>query len=123
MATVTLIPDIQNQKYRGHVAASKTQTLPTGANGETDDIDIRGLASIGIILPTLTSTTLSVRVSDADGGTYQPLFTDSNVAVEFTTEVGVKAIDLPQLAPFNFFILRSSADQASIRTITIVGHV
>lgn len=123
MATITLTPQPGSPALRMPTVASGTITMATGASAVTDVIDKRGFGLVVIILPSLTSTTLSVEVSDTASGTFVPLYTRGGTQVSWASETGSKAYDVPELGSVLFFRLKTSVDQSTTKTIIVQGHV
>lgn len=122
MATVVLASSFEGARQRKF--GKSEVTLGTGAGTASDIIDKRGYGSIGVRLPTLTSTTLTIEVcEDETTANFVDLYNSSNTQISFASETGGKYIDIPELASANYFRFKSSANQASSRTLVVIGHV
>jgi len=94
----------------------KTGTIATGGTS-TGVIDLgKDYEYVQIILPTLTSCTLKVQVSDTVGGTYQDLGV-SNITNTTTGGYG----DVWKIGGYQFLKVVSSVAQAAARTIKVRG--
>lgn len=123
MATVTMTTGYGQPGFRKIGGPSAAITMPSGAAANSDVIDKRGYGLIGLILPSLTSTTLKVQVCDTATGTFVDLYTRGGTAVSWATETGSKCYDVPELGSVNFFRLQSSVDQTTTKTIVVQAHV
>jgi hypothetical protein len=86
----------------------------------TNEVDIRDMALIGLLVPsTLNGTDLIFHVSH-DNVTYYPLYDTSNGAVDMTVTAG-QAYDLPTaLAAWPWMKIETVTDQADTDTEFIV---
>jgi len=94
----------------------KTGTIASGGTS-TGVIDLaKDYEFIQVILPTLTSGTLKVQVSDTVGGTYQDL------GVSHTTDATTGGYsDVWEIGGYQFLKVVSSASQGAARTIKVRG--
>ena len=95
------------------------------ANGQTTSaaVAIKDPASIGLLVPTVTSGTLKVQVS-ADGANFFDLQDASaNVLLSYVTTTGgfaLSSVDLSHVLGYGWLRVVSGASQGADRTFTLV---
>ena len=100
---------------------SGTLSVTLASSGNSDSVDIRGMAQIIIGFPgSMASTNVDVQVS-GDNTTFFDLYTRDGTQVTFTTSSS-RFYDVPELAGAMFFRLVTDADDSS-RAAVIMGKV
>lgn len=108
------------------VSISQAVLTATIANGDTlsDVVDLGGAAVYGIVLPTLTGTTLSIQGCDTAGGTYVTLKSIAGAAATITVAtVGAGAylyLDPSMTAGWPYLKLLSQAAEGAARSIKLL---
>jgi hypothetical protein len=108
------------------ISTSVAVLTATIANGATlsDVVDLGASAVCGMILPTLTGTTLSIQGCDTSGGTYATLKDINGTAATITVAtVGAGAylyLDPLMTAGWQYIKLLSQAAEGSARSIKLL---
>lgn len=108
--------------HRGAGTIAATITIATD-NDLSSEADFGGSAVVGLIVPTLDTSTLTFRVAAASGGAAFPLVNELGGTISIAAGVGSAAISgtpLLPLSPYRFVSIATSGTQSANRTFTWV---
>mgnify|MGYP001575742486 CR=1 FL=1 len=107
---------------QGRSSATLVATIAASAT-TSSEVDLEGFPVISLVVPTITTGTISFQAATASGGTFYAVKGEDLVAFDIDSGTGalvVSADDLTALSACRYVKLVTSATQAATRTFTFL---